>query len=71
MEHYYNVLSPYFIGEINRGISSMDLNQNVSTVYMAPQKGEMFSNGTDFKLLAKMQKEGADEAISKYLEQIY
>jgi hypothetical protein len=28
----------------------------------------MFSNGTDFKLLAKMQKEGANDAITKYLE---
>lgn len=38
---------------------------------MAPQLGQMFSNGTDFKLLAKMQKEGAEDAITKYLEQLY
>jgi hypothetical protein len=39
MEHNYNLLTPTFINEINRGLATMDITQTVSTVYMAPQLG--------------------------------
>jgi len=38
-EYQYNMLTPSFINEINRGIASLDVNQIVSTIYMAPQLG--------------------------------
>lgn len=64
------MLTPSFIDEVNRGIASMEVNQNVSTIYMAPHLGQMFSNGTDFRTLAFMQKEGSDNAIADYMQKI-
>lgn len=70
-EYQYNMLTPSFINEINRGIISLDVNEIISTIVMLPQKGQEFSNGTDFKALAQMQKEGSTDAITSYLTQIY
>jgi enoyl-CoA hydratase/carnithine racemase len=65
-EHNYNMLTPNFINEIQRGIQSMDADQIVSTIFMAPHRGKMWSNGTDFRALAQMQKEGSADAIAAY-----
>jgi enoyl-CoA hydratase/carnithine racemase len=65
-EHNYNILSPNFAAEVTRGIASMEVNQTVSSIIMLPQLGQMFSNGTDFRLLAKMQQEGSKDAIAAY-----
>ena len=70
-EHRYNMLTPNFIHEVNRGVESMNLDQQARVIYLASQKHEVWSHGTDFKTIRHMRREENFERISEYMEKIY
>ena len=43
----------------------------VKVIYMTGGKGEHFSNGTDFRTILHHKKEGQDQKIASYLEDLY
>ena len=70
-EHHFNLLTPNYCDEVTRGINSMYQNSNISTILMKTHFGKQFCNGTDFKALSMMAKEGSTDAICDYLQKIY
>ena len=57
-EHRFNTLSPSFAHEVSRGIGSMYEDRLTRAIYVAPAKGEQWSNGTDFRTMHTMKQEG-------------
>jgi len=55
-----NLLSPYFINEVDRCVTSVALDNLPLSVMLATEKDEVFSFGTDFKSLSKMMQEGQE-----------
>jgi enoyl-CoA hydratase/carnithine racemase len=70
-EHRYNMLTDGMIADITRGLDSMNQNHHAHAIYFSTEKGEHFSNGTDFKTIAHMKKEDAYGRIQKYMEELY
>ena len=58
-EHRYNTLSPGFCEEVSRGVSSMYEDRLTRATIMMPEKGKHWSNGTDFRTILHMKKEGS------------
>jgi enoyl-CoA hydratase/carnithine racemase len=63
-EHRYNTLTPNYIKGLRRGIESLNIDDNVLSIYIAPEKGEHFCNGTDFRTLVHYKNENAPEKIA-------
>lgn len=70
-EHRFNTLSPSFSHEVSRGIGSMYEDRLTRAIFISTAKGKHWSNGTDFRTMLHMKKEGNYERLSEYLEQIY
>ena len=70
-EHRYNTLSPSFCREVSRGVSSMYEDRLTRAMIMLPENGKHWSNGTDFRTILHMKKEGSYERLAEYLQQIY
>ncbi len=70
-EHRYNTLTSHYIKSLSRGIESLNRDDNVKLIYMSPQNGEHFSNGTDFRTIMHLKKEGEYQRIAEYLNEIY
>lgn len=49
----------------------MDIDHIVTTIYLASENSEHFSNGTDFRTIAHMKKEDNYARIQEYLTQLY
>jgi enoyl-CoA hydratase/carnithine racemase len=64
-------LTPNYIKNIRRSIETLNLDQVVKVIYMTGGRGEHFSNGTDFRTLLHYKKEGQEEKIAAYLEELY
>ena len=58
-EHKYNTLSPGFCQEVSRGVSSMFEDRQTRAMIMIPENGKHWSNGTDFRTILHMKKEGS------------
>ena len=56
-EHRHNTLTPNYIKELSRAIETLNLDDNARVIYMTGQKGEHFSNGTDFRTIMHYKKE--------------
>lgn len=70
-EHRFNTLSPSFCEEFSRGIGSMYEDRVTKAIYVSPAEGKHWSNGTDFRTMLAMKKEGSHDRLAQYLEQIY
>jgi enoyl-CoA hydratase/carnithine racemase len=63
-EHRYNTLTSHYIKSLSRGIESLNRDDNVKLIYMSPQNGEHFSNGTDFRTIMYHKNEQNYEKIA-------
>lgn len=70
-EHRYNTLTPHYVKELKRAVDTMDIDDNVKMIYMVPQKGEHFSNGTDFRTILHYKSENDYNSITSYLNGLY
>jgi len=70
-EHRFNALTPGFAAQVSRGIETMNLDHTVKLIYLTTAEGKHFSNGTDFRTLLHLQKDGKDEKLASYIEDIY
>ena len=62
-EHRFNTLSEGMISDINRGLDTMNNDHIMHCIYLGTEKGQHFSNGTDFRTIAHMKKEDATGRI--------
>ena len=58
-EHRFNTLSPSFAREVSRGIGSMYEDRLTKAIYITSHNGKHWSNGTDFRTMLAMKKEGS------------
>ena len=70
-EHRFNTLSPSLCQEFSRGITSMYEDRLIKAIYVSPAHDKQWSNGTDFRTILAMKKEGSHQRLAEYLEQIY
>ena len=70
-EHRFNTLSPSFAHEVSRGIGSFYEDRMTRAIYVSSTQGKHWSNGTDFRTMLHMKKEGNYEGLRDYLEQLY
>lgn len=70
-EHRFNTLTDSLISDITRGIETMNNDHVMHGIYLGTEKGQHFSNGTDFRTLAHMKKEDNFIRIKKYFEDLY
>lgn len=70
-EHRFNTLSPSFCHEVSRGIGSLYEDKLTNSIYVSPAQGKHWSNGTDFRTMLAMKKEGSFGKVADYLQQIY
>ena len=70
-EHRYNTLSPSFAHEVGRGIGSFYEDRLTKAIYVSSKEGKQWSNGTDFRTMLHMKKEGSYESLRNYIEQLY
>lgn len=70
-EHRYNTLTPNYVKELKRAVDTMDIDDNIKMIYMVPQKGEHFSNGTDFRTILHYKEQNDMTAITDYINGLY
>ena len=70
-EHRYNTLTKPYIRQLSRGIETLNLDDLVRVIYMSPEKGEHFSNGTDFRTILYHKKNNDYPLIADYLNDLY
>ena len=67
-EHRFNTLSPSFAHEVSRGIGSLYEDRLTKAIYVTADQGKHWSNGTDFRTMLAMKKEGNYQRVAEYLE---
>ena len=70
-EHRMNTLSPTLVQDINRGVESVYQDHISHVIYLGTEKGLHFCNGSDFRTLANMNREGAHDRIQEYMQHLY
>ena len=70
-EHRNNLLTPTFLGQIERGLESMAIDHSVSVIQLSSSKNQNFSNGTDFRTILHHVKSGESKAAADYLQRVY
>ena len=69
-EHRYNMLTPNYIKNLRRAIDTLDQDDTVKLIYMLPEKGEHFCNGTDFRTILHYKKENKLDKVTNYLNEL-
>ena len=70
-EHRFNTLTPHMAESLSRGLNTMDIDQQVSVIYLASERNQHFSNGTDFRMLKFLKQEENTDKIQEYLQRVY
>lgn len=70
-EHKDNYLSPTMIKELKRFIQSYELDESIRMIYMKSSREEVFSKGTDFKLMLNHIKNNNYTEAQNYLRNLY
>lgn len=70
-EHKDNYLSPTMIKELKRFIQSYELDESIRMIYMKSSGEEVFSKGTDFKLMLNHIKQKNYSETQNYLKGLY
>ena len=70
-EHRHNILTPNYIKNIRRSLETLNMDEIVKVIYMTGGKGEHFSNGTDFRTMLHYKREGQEQKIASYLQELY
>lgn len=70
-EHRYNTLTDAMISDITRGVDTFNNDYQCHAIYIGTEKGEHWSNGTDFRTLLHLKKEDNYGRITEYMRQLY
>jgi enoyl-CoA hydratase/carnithine racemase len=70
-EHRRNLLTPRFVKQVYRGVTSMYIDDQIQVVFLSSAKGEHFSAGTDFKTILHYKETHQEHKIASYLEDIF
>lgn len=70
-EHRYNTLTDAMIKDITRGVDTFNNDYQCHAIYVGTEKGEHWSNGTDFRTIVHLKKEDNYERITEYMRQLY
>lgn len=70
-EHRNNLLTPTLAEQVQRGISSFDIDTAIKFMFVSSEKGQHFSNGTDFRTLLHYVNSGELDKAADYLDQIF
>jgi enoyl-CoA hydratase/carnithine racemase len=70
-EHRFNTLTPNYLKNISRSLETLNVDECVKVIYLTGNKGEHFSNGTDFRTLLHHKTSAQPHLIASYLEDLY
>ena len=67
-EHRFNTLTDVMIKDITRGVDTMNNDYQCHALYIGTEKGEHWSNGTDFRTLLHLKREDNNARITEYMK---
>ena len=70
-EHRYNTLTPNFVKQVKRGVETMYMNHGCKLIYLTTDKGQHFSNGTDFRTIMHYKAHNETDKITDYMGDIF